>query len=176
MTTEKRDALRELLRRVDEVRGLAERSEVRTAIEPDDTEALVRTVSELVEELERSHRRLIETNVQLVSLREVANSMVTSLDSGETTRTVTRYLHRAFGFEDAFLLLIDRDRGMLAGTWTLGRDGREHSHRLELPLIGAGGAIPRSLWLNRSIHLRDTRRHRIADLPDGHPLPETFNR
>jgi PAS domain S-box-containing protein len=176
MDMERQATLRELLRRVDEVRGLGEPSGAPTAIEDEGSETLLRTVSELVEELERSHRRLIETNVQLVSLREVASSMVSSLDTGETTRTVTRYLHRAFGFEDAFLLLIDRDRASLTGTWTLGRDGREHSHRLELPLIGAGGAIPRSLWLNRSLHLRDTRRHRIADLPDGHPLQETFNR
>src|SRR5437868_13997289 len=113
MTQDERSALHDLLRRVDEVRGLAERSEVPTALEPDYTAALLRTVAELVEELERSHRRLIETNVQLVSLREVANSMVTSLDSGETTHTVTRYLHRAFAFEDAFLLLIHRDRMLL---------------------------------------------------------------
>src|SRR5262245_27945384 len=174
MTTEKRDALRELLRRVDEVRGLAERSEVRTAIEPDDTEALVRTVSELVEELERSHRRLIETNVQLVSLREVASGMVSSLDTGETTRTVTRYLHRAFGFEDAFLLLIDREQSVLAGTWTHGGEGREHSHRLELPLVGDAGALTRSLWLNRTVHLRDPRRHMVAQIPEGHPLQEAL--
>ena len=68
--------------------------------EPDDPRRCC-APSELVEELERSHRRLIETNVQLVSLREVASSMVTcTVDIGETTRTVTRYLHRAFGFED----------------------------------------------------------------------------
>lgn len=176
MDMERQATLRDLLRRVDEVRGLGEPSGPPAAVELEGSETLLRTVSELVEELERSHRRLIETNVQLVSLREVASSMVSSLDSGETTRTVTRYLHRAFGFEDAFLLLIDRDRASLAGTWTLGRDGREHSHRLELPLVGAGGAIPRSLWLNRTLHLRDTRRHRIADLPDGHPLQETFTR
>ena len=176
MDMEQQSSLRDLLRRVDEVRGLGEPAGTPAAIEHEGSETLLRTVSELVEELERSHRRLIETNVQLVSLREVASSMVSSLDTGETTRTVTRYLHRAFGFEDAFLLLIDRERASLAGTWTLGRDGREHSHRLELPLVGAGGAIPRSLWLNRTVHLRDARRHRIADLPDGHPLQETFNR
>ncbi len=176
MDMEKHNTLRELLRRVDEVRGLGEPSGVPVALEPDSSETLLRTVSDLVEELERSHRRLIETNVQLVSLREVASGMVSSLDAGETTRTVTRYLHRAFGFEDAFLLLIDRERVALAGTWTLGRDGREHSHRIELPLIGGDGALPRSLWLNRTVHLRDTRRHRIADLPEGHALQETFSR
>ncbi len=174
MTIEKGDALRALLRRVDEVRGLAERSDVSTAVEPDDMAALLSTVAELVEELERSHRRLIETNVQLVSLREVANGMVSSLDTGETTRTVTRYLHRAFGFEDAFLLLIDRERACLEGTWTHGGEGREHSHRLELPLVGDAGALTRSLWLNRTVHLRDPRRHVVAQLAEGHPLQETL--
>ncbi|MBI3539948.1 MAG: PAS domain-containing protein, partial [Candidatus Eisenbacteria bacterium] len=174
MSHEQRAALRALLRRVDEVRGLAERSEVPTAIEPDDTAALLRTVSELVEELERSHRRLIETNVQLVSLREVANRMVTSLDSGETTHTVTRYLHRAFGFEDAFLLLVDRDRMRLNGTWTRGDGGREHSHALDLPLAGDPGALARSVWLNRTVHLHDPQRHLVAQLPEGHPLQEVF--
>jgi PAS domain S-box-containing protein len=176
MTIEKADALRELLRRVDEVRGLAERSEVSTAVEPDDMAALLRTVSELVEELERSHRRLIETNVQLVSLREVASGMVSSLDTGQTTRTVTRYLHRAFGFEDAFLLLIDREQASLAGTWTHGGEGREHSHRMEMPLVGEAGVLTRSLWLNRAVHLRDPRRQVVAQLPDGHPLQESLAR
>jgi len=174
MTIEQVDALRALLRRADEVRGLAGRAEVATAEDPDEVAALLRTVSDLVEEHERIHRRLLETNVQLVSLREVASGMVSSLDAGETTRTVTRYLHRAFGFEDAFLLLIDAEARTLAGTWTHGGDGREHSHRLELPLIGDSGAITRALWLNRTVHLRDPRHHPVAVLPDGHALQATL--
>src|SRR5215470_3641666 len=124
MSTE-HDRLKDLLRRVDEVRGLAQRAESGTALEADDPESLARILEELVEELERSHRRLIETNVQLVSLREVASTMINTLDTGETTRTVTRYLARAFDFEDAFVLLLDPERGMLAGTWTHLAGGRE---------------------------------------------------
>ena len=46
--------------------------------------------------------------MQLVSLREVASSHGrASIDAGETTRTVTRYLRRAFGFDDVFLLLVE---------------------------------------------------------------------
>jgi PAS domain S-box-containing protein len=168
------DALRELLRRVDEVRGLSERSDVPTALVPGDTDALIRTLSELVEELERSHRRLIETNVQLVSLREVASSMVSALDAGETTRTVTRYLCRAFGFEDVFLLLIDREAGRLEGTWTHRAGEREHSHALDLPLLGDHGSLTRALWLNRTVVQHAPRFHLPALLPDGHPLQDTF--
>jgi PAS domain S-box-containing protein len=168
------DALRELLRRVDEVRGLSERSEVPTALEAGDTEGLIRTLGELVEELERSHRRLIETNVQLVSLREVANSMVGAIDAGETTRTVTRYLCRAFGFQDVFLLLIDREGARLQGTWTHAAGTREQSHALDVCLLGEQGSLARALWLNRSVIQRAPRHHLPAGLPDGHPLQDVF--
>ncbi len=175
MTPIQRAALRDLMRRADEVRGLADRSEVHLEVSPGDTEALLHTLNDLVEELERSHRRLIETNVQLVSLREVASSMATSLDHSETTLTVTRYLCRAFGFEDVFLLLVNRETGRLEGTWTrAGKGHRDPSFGLELPLLGDAGAIARSLWLNRTLIHQSARLHPPALVPDGHALQEVL--
>jgi two-component system nitrogen regulation sensor histidine kinase GlnL len=167
-------ALRDLMRRVDEVRGLAQRAETGAVLEADDPESLARILEELVEELERSHRRLIETNVQLVSLREVASTMVNTLDTGETTRTITRYLSRAFDFEDAFVLLLDADRAVLSGTWTHRSGEREQSYRLDVPLVGDPGAVPRTLWLNRTVRLHDLTRHPALTLPHGHPLDDVL--
>src|SRR5512145_1945660 len=107
MDEHQREAVRRLLRRVDEADGPA-----------GETELLLRTAEGLVDELEKARRRLIETNVQLVSLREVAHSMVSSSETEEATQTVTVYLHKAFGFEDVFLGLVHRDEGVLEGTWT----------------------------------------------------------
>src|SRR5437762_848737 len=76
----------------------------------------------------------------------------------------------------AFLLLIDRERMCLTGTWTRDESGREHSHAIDLPLAGDSGALGRSLWLNRTVHLHDPRRHLVARLPEGHPLQESFAR
>ncbi len=176
MKASQREALRELLRRADEVRGMTDRTEVSLEVGPDTSEALLDTLNDLVEELERSHRRLIETNVQLVSLREVASSMAASPDQAETTRTVTRYLCRAFGFDEVFLLLINRDTGRLEGTWT--RHDREgdpdRSTAFELPLLGDHGAMTRSLWLNRTLVHHAARHHPPALLADGHPLQEVL--
>src|SRR6185436_19278819 len=170
-----RHDLRDLLRRVNEVRGLSERSEAPAALAPGDDEALMRTLRELVDDLERSHRRLIETNIQLVSLREVASSLVGRLDRGETTRTVTRYLTRAFALDDAFLLLLDRENARLEGTWTHRSGEREHSDHLEIPLLGGQGALVRALWLNRTVVQRAPRHHVPAALPHGHPLQDVFH-
>jgi PAS domain S-box-containing protein len=172
MTVSQRGALRDLLRRVDEVRGLSGPAEQDAGPDLDDATVLIRTVAELVDELERSHRRLIETNVQLVSLREVASGLVSSLDAGETTRTVARYLARAFGFEHAFLLLVNRETGVLEGTWTHLKDEREHGTWIELPLHGDPGAVARALWLNRTVLIRDPASHPALLLPDGHSLQE----
>ena len=176
MTPTQREALRELMRRADEVRGMSDRSELPLEVGPENSQALLQTLNDLVEELERSHRRLIETNVQLVSLREVASSMAASLDQGETTRTVTRYLCRAFGFENVFLLLINRETDCLEGTWTRDDGERQHdrSAEIELPLLGDHGAITRCLWLNRSLVHHAAGHHPPALLADGHPLQDVL--
>lgn len=170
MSEDQHESLRELMRRVDEVRGLSGSSEGRVAVDPGDADVLRATIGELVEELELSHRRLIETNVQLVSLREVASSMVNTMDAAETTRTVTRYLARAFGFEEVFLLLLDREKERLEGTWMHG--GHDHGVAIDLPVLGDQGAITRALWLNRTVAHHAAQRHPVAVLPDGHPLQE----
>jgi PAS domain S-box-containing protein len=165
---------RDLARRVEEVRGLSEQAGVSVALAADDPSALLSVIAELVESLERSHRRLIETNVQLVSLREVASTLVTARDRSETTRLVTRYLATAFGFEHAFLLLLDRERGMLVGSWTERGPGRETHHTLELPLAGDRGVVTRAVWMDRPVLLRDPQRHPPLVLPPGHPLEDAL--
>jgi two-component system, NtrC family, nitrogen regulation sensor histidine kinase GlnL len=175
MSAEQRDSLRAILRRVDEVRGLAERPGAADAADPGDPGHVLATLQELVQELERSHRRLIETNVQLVSLREVASSMVGTHDTADTTRLVTRYLCRAYGFDEGFLLLIDRERQTLQGSWTHRRGDREQSFTIELPLTGDSGTLAHALWFNRTIVHHSPRRHRPAHLPEGHPLQEVLD-
>ncbi|HET7225908.1 MAG TPA: ATP-binding protein [Candidatus Eisenbacteria bacterium] len=170
----------DLLRRLEEVRELSGPGALAGTFDPSDPDAMVRLLGELVDALERSHRRLIESHVQLVSLREVANHTASAADDDETTRTVTRYLARAFGFAHVFLLLVDRDAGRLQGAWTARQGEREATVPLELPLIEEAGtdpthqpgAIPRTLWLNRAVVHHDARLHPPALLPDGHPLGE----
>jgi PAS domain S-box-containing protein len=176
MSTIQDGALQSLLRRIDEVRGLDGRAQRSAVPAADDIDALVRTLGELVDELERSHRRLIETNVQLVSLREVASHLVMTQDLAGTTRTVTRYLCRAYGFEEACVLLVDAERQCLSGTWTSRHGERDRSVDIELPLRGESGSLLRTFWLNRAIVHQSADTHVPARLPDGHALLDVFAR
>src|SRR5262245_37078910 len=168
MTPVDPDALRDVMRRVDEARGLDRGADRPPMTEPVDAGQLVETLDQLAGELERSHRRLIETNVQLVSLREVASSMVALQDGEETTKVVTRYLCRALGFDHGFLLLVNRETGRLEGTWTTRTHGRERSHAVSVPMLGDHGAATRALWLNRAVVHHDPAPDTTIALPDGH--------
>src|SRR5688572_29694824 len=161
MDEKQREALQRLLRRVDEVRGLDAMPPPVADQGAEATDVLLRTAEDLVDELEKARRRLIETNVQLVSLREVAHSMVSSSEAEEATQTVTVYLHKAFGFEDVFLGLVHRDEGVLEGTWTR-KVGTSHaSLPFRVPLLGeAEGVLAKSVWQHRPFTIHDARLHR----------------
>src|SRR5512137_1310622 len=160
MDDKQREALRRLLRRVDEVRGLEALPAGGEGEAGEETDLLLRTAESLVEELERSRRRLIETNVQLVSLREVAHSMVSSNESEEATQTVTTYLHKAFGFEDVFLGLIHREEGVLEGMWTRKTGGSHATLPFRIPLLGAPeSVVVKSVWQHRPFVIHDARLH-----------------
>ncbi len=176
------EALHALLTRLDEVRGLSGPTGSDQPLDPRDPDALIAVLAELVESLEKSHRRLIETNVQLVSLREVASRTLGTHDPSETARTVTRYLARAFGFDHVFLLLADTAQARLEGAWTSQDEaGRETTTGLEVPLVfesgmsgrDVGGAA-RTFWLNRPVVHHAGRAHPPAVLPEGHALHEVM--
>ena len=165
MTESNRDSLSGLWRRVEEVRGLSQETGTPASgtLEP---EGLVRTLAKLVDELELSHRRLIETQVQWVSLREVAGSLAGTRDAGEATRLVVRYLRGVLDFEQVALLLVERERGVLTGTW--GWSGGLVP--VEVPLVGAGGTLLEALWGNRAVEEREAIARPALVLPENHPL------
>src|SRR5262249_10732602 len=119
----------------------------------------------------KSHRRPIEANVQLVSLREVASSLVTARDERDATRLVARYLRGALAFDEVGLLLVDRDRDRLSGTWAWGGGLTPLEPPLGAPLaafvgsLGGGGGGP----------ARGGGRAPAGGLPRGPPRARRFS-
>ena len=166
MAESNRESLRALLRRVEEVRGLSHGTGQPDLVTSDDTDALVQVTRQLADDLELAQRRLIETHVQLSSLREVASTLAGTRDAAEATRRITRYLRGVLDFDQVGLLLVDRERGVLTGTWA-------HGGALvpvEVPLVGTGGALPRALWQDRAVQHHAPAHHPALVLPEGHPL------
>ncbi|MFM7231435.1 MAG: two-component system sensor histidine kinase NtrB [bacterium] len=155
-----------LARRVEEVRGLSHGSGQPGLGALDDPRVLAETVAGLADDLELAHRRVLESQVQLAALREVGRSLLETREVGEATRRIVRFLRGTHDLEQVGLLLVDRERGVLTGTWAAGASLTP----VEVPLVGAGGALPRALWDGRTVQHHDPVRHPALVLPEGHPL------
>lgn len=166
MAESNRERLSGLWRRVEEVRGLAQGTGTPAHGEHEPPQSMGRALDQLVDELEQSHRRLIETQVTWVSLRELAGALARTREAAEAARVVVRYLRGLLEFEQVALLLVDRDRRVLVGTW--GWAGGLTA--VEAPLAGAGGAVPDALWTNRAIESADPASAPALVVPEDHPL------
>ena len=109
-----------LLARVEEARAVGGLPPLR--LDPDLTgERLLRELcAKLADDLESNGRRLIQTSVQLLGLREVAASAVALSDPERIAGHIASYLKKAFGFEEVFLLAVDNKEGALRGIWLPG--------------------------------------------------------
>jgi PAS domain S-box-containing protein len=172
-----RHSLEQLQRRLDEVRSLVRPGSALAATETADPPELLDLALELTEELERSQRQLIETQVQLVSLHEVAGSLFTTHGSEEGTRVICRYLLRAFPFHQVFLCLADPERSQLTGIWMGGEAGPAgEGHALRISLVEETGIVGRAIWQNRLFTVRDPRLHPALTLDLDDPLAEAMGR
>ena len=112
---------RELTQRLDDLRGLG--------IMPDgdapgllDEEFLLSLSLTLVDALENTQRRVIETSIQLLSLRELIAKLLRLRTPEEVAETVTLYLHKAFDHERVMVAVYDPAREALEG-WAAVRNG-----------------------------------------------------
>ncbi|MFH0778519.1 MAG: PAS domain S-box protein, partial [Candidatus Eisenbacteria bacterium] len=142
-----------LLKRVEEVRSLLSLPE-RDYSSFDEDSVLVQVGSELVEILERTHRKLIETNTERTVLRETAENMLSSVRPEEAIQTVCFYLHRVLGMGDVGLWLMDRESAVLEGRWS--EEGEEGAESIQhsFSILEAEEPLKEALWGLRTVVLQ----------------------
>jgi PAS domain S-box-containing protein len=161
------DARRSLAERLDDLRGLGILPATVESPPLDSEEALLALSRALTDILESTQRRVIETSIQLLSLRELVARLLSLRTPEEVAETVTLYLHKAFDHERVLVGVFDRSREQLEG-WIAVRNGGSHCR----PFVLQGawdGALRRALDGGSSIRAVHARR----DLPflSGDDLP-----
>ncbi len=114
-------ALSALEQRIEEIQALVRAPGLDRAPDPADSEGLAALCLTLADVLERTQRRLIESNIQLMSLREVSHHLLSVQTTEEAARMIALYLHKAFDYERVAVLLTDGDAPALSG-WVAARD------------------------------------------------------
>ena len=112
---------RDLARRLDDLRGLGVLPAWSETLHVEGENALLKLSLSLIDLLETSQRRVIETSIQLLSLRELVSGLLNMRTPEEVARTVTMYLHKAFDHERV-LMAVAGENNSLHG-WVAVRRG-----------------------------------------------------
>ncbi|MDI6809536.1 MAG: ATP-binding protein [Candidatus Eisenbacteria bacterium] len=144
-----------LLRRIDDVHGIGALPQKVPFPRGKELDSLIGVANELADELEKTQRRLLETNIQLLSLREVANSMTAVVDIDKTIETLTSYTQKVFGFSQVFLCVVDKQRRVLRGKCSRRHGKGMKLHELEIPIKPENGVMSKSVLRARGSLILD---------------------
>ncbi|HER19649.1 MAG TPA: PAS domain S-box protein, partial [Chromatiales bacterium] len=141
-----------------------------TRIKPGEVDdAIYKSFKELATELERKNFQLVEKNIQLLSIKEIGLTLVSSLDESKVVDAVVNFLSKGLGYRELFVGIFHSDRReMNFYTFRDTPDGHSYD-RTTVILEQLEGLIDRAIRLHQSILIRDPEMHPIGTL-DGEPI------
>jgi PAS domain S-box-containing protein len=135
----------------------------------EDLESLFyRTSIDLASALEKTSFKLVEKNIQLLSLKEIGRSIVSTLEESALQDTVLEYLHKGLGFKEIVLVIFNPVENVFGARIFTDYNGRIEQQRLRATREDLGPTLRRVMSSGTSHFIRDARMHplEIFEEPD----------
>jgi PAS domain S-box-containing protein len=135
--------------------------------------AVYKALKEVATELERKNFQLVEKNIQLLSIKEIGLTLVSSLDESKVIDAVINFLSKGLGYREMFVGIYDPD--VEAFNVYVFRDTPEgHVHRqTRVPLGSLDGLVRKAVQMHHSVLIRDPEMHPIGTLGGDDPFRES---
>lgn len=134
-------------------------------------ETIYKSFKELATELERKNFQLVEKNIQLLSIKEIGLTLVSSLDETKVVDAVVNFLSKGLGYRELFVGIFHSDRREM-NFYTFRDTPNGHSYdKTAVTLDQLDGLLKRAIQLHQPVLIRDPEMHPIGSL-GGAPLFE----
>jgi PAS domain S-box-containing protein len=128
---------------------------------------------ELVSELERKNFQLVEKNIQLLSIKEIGLTLVSSLDESKVVDAVINFLSKGLGYRELFVgIYHDEKRAFNFYTFRDTAGGNSYEESM-LGLDEVDGLLKKSIQMQQSLLIRDPEMHRIGTMSEEPIFPES---
>jgi PAS domain S-box-containing protein len=128
-----------------------------------------RMILTLLTDLERSLFKLVEKNIQLLSLKEIGRTIISSLDEKKLIESVFEYLIRGVGYKEAaFILLRKKKLNFQAIIW-IEKATRVIRRTVSFGFENLDGAILESFLSGKPFLIKDASMHPLIEV-GGEPL------
>ena len=134
-----------------------------------DDDIFYRMIITLLTDLERTLFKLVEKNIQLLSLKEIGRSIISSLDEKKLVDSVFDYLVHGVGYKEAAFIILRRKKQCFQAIVTIERATRLVRRVVNFGLEDLDGAIRNSLATGKAFLIKDVRMHPLIDV-EGEPL------
>ncbi|HET6348285.1 MAG TPA: ATP-binding protein [Candidatus Krumholzibacteria bacterium] len=148
-------------------------AEVGQLVTGDVDEAVYKALKEVATALERKNFQLVEKNIQLLSIKEIGLTLVSSLDENKVVDAVMNFLSKGLGYRELFVGLYDAEAAAFnIYVFRDMPDGHVH-HQATLPLAELDGLLRKSVQMHHSILIRDPEMHPIGRIGGSDPFRDS---
>ncbi len=141
-----------------------------THVRPGDVDSAVyKALKEIATELERKNFQLVEKNIQLLSIKEIGLTLVSSLDESKVVDAVINFLSKGLGYRELFVgIFHPDDEAFHLYVFRDTPEGHVHS-QVHVRLTDLDGLLRKSVQMHQSILIRDPEMHPVGSA-GGSPL------
>ncbi|MDZ7859917.1 MAG: ATP-binding protein [Candidatus Krumholzibacteriota bacterium] len=122
------------------------------------------TILAILKDLERTIFKLVEKNIQLLSLKEIGRNIISSLDEKKLTESVFDYLMHGIGYKEVAFIIARRKEKILQGVINIEKNNKIKKRILNFDISNLEGAIFNSLQTGKSFLIRDTEQHPLEKI------------
>ena len=132
-----------------------------------------RMIITLLTDLERTLFKLVEKNIQLLSLKEIGRSIISSLDEKKLVDSVFDYLVHGVGYKEAAFIILRRKTQSFQAIVTIEKATRIVRRVVNFGLDDLDGAIRNSLSTGKAFLIKDVRMHPLIDVEGEALFPDS---
>jgi PAS domain S-box-containing protein len=128
---------------------------------------------EVVAELERKNFQLVEKNIQLLSIKEIGLTLVSSLDESKVVDAVINFLSKGLGYRELFVgIYHDETRSFNFYTFRDTAGGNSYDETM-LDLDDLDGLLKKAVQMHQPLLIRDPEMHSIGTLGGIEIFPDS---
>ena len=128
---------------------------------------------EVVAELERKNFQLVEKNIQLLSIKEIGLTLVSSLDETKVVDAVINFLSKGLGYRELFVgIYRDENRSFNFYTFRDTASGNSYDETM-LRLDDLDGLLKKGVQMHQPLLIRDPEMHKIGTLDGAEIFPDS---
>lgn len=142
---------------------------IEQAVRRTEDDVFYHMVLTLLGDLERNLFKLVEKNIQLLSLKEIGRNIISSLDEQKLVDSVFEYLNRGVGYKESAFMILRKKKRCFQAIVTMERPARVIRRVVNFGFEDLGGAVYDSLLTGRPFLIKDVETHPVMDVA-GEPL------